>query len=60
MEVLNKLKELSKERFEDNFYLCLGLLFLITFQLIRNIFIMICKLTKLIFNKITKKVEETK
>ena len=55
MEVFNKLKELSKEKFEDNFYLVIGLFFLVTYQLIRDILILFKKFMLMIHEKLKKR-----
>lgn len=58
MEVFNKLKELSKERFEDNFYLGLGLIFLITYQLIRDLLNIFVRFSKFLVDEIIKRFKK--
>lgn len=59
MEILSELKKLSQNTFLDNFYLCLGLIFIVFYQLIKEYLLLMKKFALWIHNKIQNKINES-
>ena len=68
MEVFQELKKLYSNSFLDNFYLCLGLILLVFFQLVRDYILLMKRFFKFLMklfeqikeNEISKDLEEIK